>query len=387
MLLDSKSVRHSGNAAPQADNITSVIDVDEKSWMKLSRSCEEVVNEASACGEATKGGRARSSSAHPIRVLQRHASQRSAGDVSHGAFTSTRRGRWICFECGFSNDVLLPYCEACEACKPVEGLIGGGTVSRFSETTEDEFPSVGAAVKERGRAGSAPPKLSQSSKSGVEFRRLPPPERQSQSKRKKKRLLANSKAIATSEGISSEKQAADGSDEDFEDCASASYDLLDEALGQGSGHSDENAPSYDALLETLRAQLRQHRVGLTDQQGVAKVTDGLAASEQAEMLRLLEARRLAEAAAQGKKRNKSLEKKRALRDKKLDREYIKNEIKNAYTAEMNQSVRFYNSVAIKVTKGEKSVDAKTIATVTAAQEGRMAEKLTKEDRMELRRCA
>merc|ERR1719479_639216 len=102
---------------------------------------------------------------------------------------------------------------------------------------------------------------------------------------------------------------------------------------------------------------------------------------------LLEARRMAERAAAGRQQRR----KKDRAEKRLDPDYIKREIKNAYQGQ--QTVRYYNSVAIKVHKGEKAVDAKVIASVTAQQQaGQNGEpppmhKLTKEEREMVRRCA
>ncbi|CAE7259524.1 HERC6, partial [Symbiodinium necroappetens] len=120
-----------------------------------------------------------------------------------------------------------------------------------------------------------------------------------------------------------------------------------------------------------------------DSQG--RETAPLSKEEQARILDLFEARRLAEKAA-GRHRKRSLAKKREKAERKLDRDYIKNEIHSAFQAQHDPGVRYYNSVAIRVHKGEKAVDAKTIEQVATAQAGKMSTR-TKEERVMARRVA
>ncbi|CAE7266131.1 HERC6 [Symbiodinium natans] len=145
----------------------------------------------------------------------------------------------------------------------------------------------------------------------------------------------------------------------------------------GGEQSDQNQKEYDALLQMLRDQLRADSepsqeaaaqaapaVSDLDSQGRDQAT--LSKDEQARILELFEARRLAEKAA-GRHRKRSLAKKREKAERKLDRDYIKNEINSAFQAHHDSGVRYYNSVAIRVHKGEKAVDAKTIEQVASAQ--------------------
>lgn len=304
--------------------------------------------------------------------------------------------------------------QACEA-----PFRPSGSTTNTVAMEENEFPTVSASVSigmqrhgepDRQLGGLPNSEVLHAKKLQSEFKRLPLPGRVPQKKRKQKALealrregrpesdpedkvssLPHQCSLAKSGGASAAARLAeDDFDDDFEASTNGvGHDLLDEALGEDG----EEAPSYDALLESLRNQLRkqcgdQLAERLTDQQVFAKA-DGIDASreDQEHLLKLLEARRLAEKVAQGRHRSKSAQKKKAAQDKKLERDYVKKEIKNAYSAEFNTTVRYYNSVAIRVAKGEKSVDAKTIATVAAAQEGRMQEKMTKEERSMVRRCA
>lgn len=357
------------------------------------------------------------------RVLSRAVVANGAHHTA-GSQTSTT-ARWTCPKCGFLNSPLLPYCEVCEA--PCNGPTKVEEEEEKQGEEEDEeededFPRVEDAVatsggRERRRCGGGGAvegqAMTASKKLQPEFKRLPPLGRVPQRKRKKRAQQAIKKdcdvraadssecdekgkdvdALAGAASARRTEPARDSNDfdEDFDvNCGGGgSYDLLDEALGQ----DDDDAPSYDILLESLRAQLRTHGVQyadrLTDQQILAK-TEGAGASreDQETVMRLLEERRLAEKVAQGKTRSRSAQKKKERSEKKLDREYVKVQIKNAYNAEMNQGVRYYNSVAIKVHRGEKSVDEKTIAAVSAHASGeKAAEKETKEDRVMARRCA
>eukprot|EP00435_Cladocopium_sp_Y103_P022696 s2036_g5.t1 len=87
----------------------------------------------------------------------------------------------------------------------------------------------------------------------------------------------------------------------------------------------------------------------------------LSKADKARILELLEVQRVADQAA-GRKRNKSSKKKEKA-ERKLGREYIRNEISNAFNAQHDPGVRYYNSVAIRVKKGEKAVDTKTLEAV------------------------
>lgn len=162
---------------------------------------------------------------------------------------------------------------------------------------------------------------------------------------------------------------------------------------------EPETPSYDALLAALREQLRathgEQLIGrLSDTQVLcrASVSDidrggsSMSKDDQARLLDLVEAQRLVEKAGRQKKRSFAKKKERA--EKKLERDFLKTELTNAYNAQHNQQIRYYNSVAIRVHKGEKAVDVKTIASVAAAQGAQPEElKLTKEDRMMARRIA
>jgi len=189
---------------------------------------------------------------------------------------------------------------------------------------------------------------------------------------------------------------AGGEEDDFED--GADLDLLQDPLSDDE--DVEGGPNYDTLLECLRKQLQavhgEQLVGrLTDTQVISKASGLSGADELKEgvdndkrrVLQLLEATRRAEKAAAGKRRNKSAARKRQLADKKLDKDYIKTEMKNAYSAQTNQGVRFFNSLAIRVHKGEKAVDVKLIDQAQAVQEGKELQKASKEDRMMERRLA
>ncbi|CAJ1337115.1 unnamed protein product [Effrenium voratum] len=145
--------------------------------------------------------------------------------------------------------------------------------------------------------------------------------------------------------------------------------------------ADDKEPEFDALLHMLREQIRAGVQPREGQEVPAVDIDGsrseLTEEDKARILELLEARRVAESAA-GRKRSKSFAKKKEKAERKLGRDFIKNEISSAFNAEHDPGVRYYNSVAIRVKKGEKSVDAKTIEAV--AQGKPENEVRTKEDR-------
>eukprot|EP00439_Symbiodinium_sp_Y106_P019059 s3549_g2.t1 len=162
-----------------------------------------------------------------------------------------------------------------------------------------------------------------------------------------------------------------------------------DAVGEQSEEKE-----YDALLQMLRDQLRAEPAtpaeaaqapapAVSDLDSQGRETAALSKEEQARILDLFEARRLAEKAA-GRHRKRSLAKKREKAERKLDRDYIKNEIHSAFQAQHDPGVRYYNSVAIRVHKGEKAVDAKTIEQVATAQAGKMSTR-TKEERVMARR--
>eukprot|EP00434_Breviolum_minutum_P027833 symbB.v1.2.024619.t1/scaffold2344.1/size81749/6 len=108
-------------------------------------------------------------------------------------------------------------------------------------------------------------------------------------------------------------------------------------------------------------------------------TSELSKADKARILELLEVQRAA-----GRKRNKSSAKKKEKAERKLGREYIRNEISNAFKAQHDPGVRYYNSVAIRVKKGEKAVDTKTIEAVA---QGKTDNVRSKEDRIMARRIA
>lgn len=247
-------------------------------------------------------------------------------------------------------------------------------------------------------------------------RRLPPPSRVPQRQRKKRALEASRSEISdpataaeakeeaccsSADGISDAALAAAADDrEECEDFEEVGADLLQDALSGEEDEGEDEGPSYDALLETLRSQLRashgEQLVGrLTDTQVISRASgisdvDGLEddAAYKERVLQLLEVRRQAEKTAAGKHRHsRSAIKKKQQQEKKLDRDYIKREIKNAYAAQINQNVRFFNSIAIRVQKGEKTVDQKMIDHMLGAQEGQEPKKATKEERVMERRLA
>ncbi|CAE7478748.1 DDX24 [Symbiodinium microadriaticum] len=146
-----------------------------------------------------------------------------------------------------------------------------------------------------------------------------------------------------------------------------------ETTDAGGDGEQSDQKEYDALLQMLRDQLRAEPAtsaeatqapapAVSDLDSQGRETAPLSKEEQARILDLFEARRLAEKAA-GRHRKRSLAKKREKAERKLDRDYIKNEIHSAFQAQHDPGVRYYNSVAIRVHKGEKAVDAKTIEQV------------------------
>lgn len=148
---------------------------------------------------------------------------------------------------------------------------------------------------------------------------------------------------------------------------------------------EDREPEYDALLEMLREQIR---AGVEPKREASAVDiDGtnsdLSKADKARILELLEVQRVADQAA-GRKRNKSSKKKEKA-ERKLGREYIRNEISNAFNAQHDPGVRYYNSVAIRVKKGEKAVDTKTLEAV-AQGKSEIAVR-SKEDRIMARRIA
>lgn len=169
-----------------------------------------------------------------------------------------------------------------------------------------------------------------------------------------------------------------------------------ETTDAGGDGEQSDQKEYDALLQMLRDQLRAEPAtsaeatqapapAVSDLDSQGRETAPLSKEEQARILDLFEARRLAEKAA-GRHRKRSLAKKREKAERKLDRDYIKNEIHSAFQAQHDPGVRYYNSVAIRVHKGEKAVDAKTIEQVATAQAGKMSTR-TKEERVMARRVA
>lgn len=188
-----------------------------------------------------------------------------------------------------------------------------------------------------------------------------------------------------------------GNDEDDE---FGTFDLL-EALSD-----DDGAPGYDMLVANIRRRLcavrsEQAVRRLTDQQVICRAAgmdglDGVGASKEDQLhaLKLLEARRLVDKICLGRARSRSEGRKKDKADRKLSRDYIREEIKKAYNAVMDQHVRYYNSVAIRVHKGEKAVDVNSIDAAAVAQE-RFVQgldevkeaKLTKQDREMKRRIA
>lgn len=149
---------------------------------------------------------------------------------------------------------------------------------------------------------------------------------------------------------------------------------------------EDREPEYDALLEMLREQIR---AGVEPKREASAVDiDGtnsdLSKADKARILELLEVQRVADQAA-GRKRNKSSAKKKEKAERKLGRDYIRNEISNAFNAQHDPGVRYYNSVAIRVKKGEKAVDTKTIEAV--AQGKSESAVRSKEDRIMARRIA
>eukprot|EP00913_Durusdinium_trenchii_P000778 g726.t1 len=156
----------------------------------------------------------------------------------------------------------------------------------------------------------------------------------------------------------------------------------------------------------LREQIR---AGVQPRQEAAAVDIDGAGSEldqtdKARILELFEVQRVADQVASRKRSQSSWAKKKEKAERKLEqlpciflvfrwcsfvltsrnehgREYIRNEISTAFNAQHDPSVRYYNSVAIRVKKGEKSVDTKTIEAVAQGKvenEGR-----TKEDCFEM----
>lgn len=333
--------------------------------------------EASPSSGYSSDGRAASSSVRPLR---RHGegSARAADDQPLARDARRAPGE-------ASRE---PSRDAARGAAP--GAVGGSVRGAGYAAGGEEFPHVEAARR-----------------STSELRRLPPPRRVPQRKRKKQALQAlrdeppqPGAAAAAGPGpapAASGGAAEEDEDDDFDEPApGAHYDLLDEALGD-SGEE----PGFDALLATLREQMRATYGAtlegrLTDTQVISRASiadlDGsgrgdVSKEDQERVMQLLQARHLAETAAAGKHRQR---KHRIRAERKLGREYIKSEIKNAYNAHVNQNVRYYNSVAIKVHKGEKAVDAKTIAKVTEHQQEGVPEnlmKLSKEDRCMVRRCA
>jgi len=165
----------------------------------------------------------------------------------------------------------------------------------------------------------------------------------------------------------------------------ASEQLLGESETKEDMPSGEDRePEYDALLEMLREQIR---AGVQPQREASTVdiddTSELSKADKARILELLEVQRVADQAA-GRKRNKSSAKKKEKAERKLGREYIRNEISNAFKAQHDPGVRYYNSVAIRVKKGEKAVDTKTIEAVA---QGKTDNVRSKEDRIMARRIA
>lgn len=325
----------------------------------------------------------------------------------------TNTSTWRC-ACGRSNSLLLPYCEACDA--PRSGNVNGETSQSLPQESSraggggisvDEFPSVEAAVTSLRESRGCLHRAATPKRASSEVRRLPAPGRVPQKERKKRALEAlkgEGKTTSDGEATADKECPADRADDDDFDDATGNYDLMEEALDE-----EGDVPSYDRLVVSLRQQLQAAAGGqatnrLTDQQVLTRssfidiqtlVADGrLRKDDQQHVLHLLEANRLAEKATEGRRRNRSLSKKREKADKKLDRDYVKTEIKNAYCALINQNVRYYNSVAIRVHKGEKQVDVKTIDAVTAhrqqqaeGQEPAAPSKATKEERVMVRRCA
>ncbi|CAK0910784.1 unnamed protein product [Prorocentrum cordatum] len=148
----------------------------------------------------------------------------------------------------------------------------------------------------------------------------------------------------------------------------------------GEHNSDESElDGYDALLVGLRRQLRatlgeQLEGRLSDSQVLSRASTvdacgaagagGVSREDRERALELLEA-------GGGKRRSsRRAAKSRQKSDRKLEREYIRTEMKNAYSATVDQGVRYYNSVAIPVAKGEKCVDPQVIESLAKLQERR-----------------
>eukprot|EP00933_Yihiella_yeosuensis_P037484 TRINITY_DN31435_c0_g1_i2.p1 TRINITY_DN31435_c0_g1~~TRINITY_DN31435_c0_g1_i2.p1 ORF type:complete len:476 (-),score=116.03 TRINITY_DN31435_c0_g1_i2:76-1323(-) len=250
-----------------------------------------------------------------------------------------------------------------------------------------EYPSVHESLEREGKLLSLP-------------RKAPPQRKQKDQTEEQQQVSQQSQH---NEDVIEENHEKDSGEED---CSEALEEMDEEAQEADDG------PRYDALLNALREQLRathgERLVGkLSDTQvltktsaddidclegGTSRRRSDLSKEDQARILDLMEASRLAEKA--GRHRTRSLAKKKERAEKKLDRDYLKNEMKKAFNAQHNQFVRYYNSVAIRVHKGEKAVDVKTIEQVTAAQGVKHEERprkersaMTKEERVMARRVA
>jgi len=324
--------------------------------------------------------------------------------------------------CGGRNSVLLPYCETCEAsrdgdehddekaaalCSNAGGSIAEKEVEEPHEADE-EFPSVEQAVAEL--------------RMQAERKRLRPPPRVSQRRRKGNKpqeqtggldvavepssrdVVADSTAgdaCSSMDGTAAAGAETGEGHEDSDDFGGShsGHGMLDEVLSD-SDDGDHGGPAIDALVETLRQQLRSTHgetlVGrLSDVQILSRAStaleattngSGMTSEDRDRVMEMLEARRLAEKAAEGKARHR---RKASKIEKKCEKDYIANEIKNSYAAQVDQNVRYYNSVAIRVRKGEKSVDTKVIDQVTAHHDSgeQQPSKATKEERAMARRIA
>lgn len=186
-----------------------------------------------------------------------------------------------------------------------------------------------------------------------------------------------------------------------EDSSDEEDQYVDGEGGEEEVGHEENTGALDALLETLRGQLRATQGNsahsFSGQQlpahSLPETANG-GESPEAQLhrertLELVEASRQAEKMKQGRKRSQSALKRRA--HKKIGMDYIAAQLNDSYNATVNPGVRYYNSMAIRVAKGEKEVDVKVIEAVAAhAREGRVVEaapKATKEQRAMARRIA
>eukprot|EP00746_Dinoflagellata_sp_MGD_P120623 gnl/MRDRNA2_/MRDRNA2_56082_c0_seq2.p1 gnl/MRDRNA2_/MRDRNA2_56082_c0~~gnl/MRDRNA2_/MRDRNA2_56082_c0_seq2.p1 ORF type:complete len:1068 (+),score=252.53 gnl/MRDRNA2_/MRDRNA2_56082_c0_seq2:184-3204(+) len=257
-----------------------------------------------------------------------------------------------------------------------------------------------------------------------------------QKKRTKLKMPKRSKSAPPKQKLSAAKDDSSSSDEDSDEepvkdnaapsSAKRAFSVepanarKSDNDADSEGDSDDDLPgldpleedsaaegdSYDKLIESLREKLRSERGDgyvnrLTDSQIVEKaeqLRSGLEENpkenavkarmnERAQkelILELLEAQRNAGKKI-GKRHGRASSTKAKKTDLRLDRDRLKDQLKAAYKKEQDQTVRYYNSVPIKVNKGEKNVSEKKIDDTITRDERIPIEKKTKQERRDERR--